>query len=137
MKDHAPQNSIELAYFLVVCPPVDDSTLPLVAQRLRRRLAVQRLRRTPGHTNSSTGLSGSYFVDLELLRGLRSGRLEKIATNQPESGGTVQHAAPVDMNLRTVSHDEAIIDLAGTRPLRLSSAQIEQVKKATTNRTAL
>ena len=69
-------------------------------------------------------------VEWKLLRGLRSGRLEKIATNQPESGGTVQHAAPVDMKLRTVSHDEAVIDLAGTGPLKLSSAQIKQIKKS-------
>jgi len=65
-------------------------------------------------------------VEWKVLRGTRENTVEKIATNNPVDGPVVDDA-PVDLELRTIAYDDAVVDLSGTGSLVLSSSTIDRL----------
>lgn len=66
-------------------------------------------------------------VEWKTLRGLRDNTLENVADSSPVNGAVVD-SAPMDLELWTISYDDAIVDLSGEGPLVLSAATRERLR---------
>jgi len=66
-------------------------------------------------------------VEWKSLHGTRDDTVEQIAENTPVNGPVVD-AAPVDLELRTVAYDTAVVDLSGPGPLALSESTLDRLE---------